>query len=138
MRKFSLSIEETKVALSEEDITDIVIEGLEHGIGYWSILDNTGKEYEEAPEDEPVAITTAELLLAGKTIIFEDTEDENEKWELTLEKLLAGIQMYLNTPNGKGCLESDLEECVLNPCNVDADTADCMFQYALFGEIVFS
>lgn len=134
MRKFLISLSNgTKIVLTEEDITDIVIEGLEHGIGYWSILDNTGKEYTSAPEDEPVAITTAELLLAGKTIIFEDTEDENEKWELTLEKLLAGIQMYLNTPNGKGCLEGD----VLNTCNVDADTADCMFQYALFGDIVF-
>lgn len=136
MRKFSLSIE-TKIVLTEEDITDIVIEGLEHGIGYWSILDNTGKEYEEAPEDEPVAITTAKLLLSGKSVLFEDIEDENEKWELTLEKLLAGIQMYLNTPQGKGCLEGDLEECVVNTCMVDADTADAMFQYALFGDIVF-
>ena len=50
------------VRLTDEDIEDIVVTALEGGIGYWACLDNTGKEYEEAPEDEPVSITATKIL----------------------------------------------------------------------------
>lgn len=67
-----------------------------------------------------------EILEMGKTIWFCDDE-MGEVYDLTLDKLLCGIQM----------------NCEYRPsdCDIDdgdAETMDCIIQYALFGEILFS
>ena len=55
-----------------------------------------------------------------------------EKWELTLEKFLAGMKLYLE--NGGSTCVCDEE---VDTCNIDADGADSIVQYALFGELVY-
>ncbi len=133
---------ELEVIVMPEDIDDIICAALEGGIGYWACLDNSTEEFENAPEEETVSETTSRLLKEGKTITLID-EEENERHELTLEKLLTGIKMYLEDKQrpyniladdlnsaGKGTYELDC-------CMVDADVADMIIQYAVFGEVVF-
>ena len=112
--------------LTEEDITDIIITALEGGIGYWACLDNTGDEFENAPKDEAVSETAARIILNNGTLVFEDADDYDSqaRYELTLEKLLNGIEKYANE-NG---FDIDL---------LDADMADAIVQYAIFCEIVY-
>ncbi len=136
---------ELEVTVTPEDIDDIVCTALESGIGYWACLDNSTEEFENAPEEETVSETTSRLLKEGKTITLID-EEEDEKHELTLEKLLAGIKLYLedkqrpyniladdlnSTGYSKGTYELD---CYM----IDADVADMIVQYAVFGEVVFA
>ena len=52
--------------------------------------------------------------------------EEDEKYELTLEKLLNGIK--LNTENRP-------DDCDID--DGDANTMDCIIQYGLFGDIIF-
>lgn len=114
------------VWLTEEEITDIIITALEGGIGYWACLDNTGDEFENAPKDEAVSETAARIILNNGTLVFEDADDYDSqaRYELTLEKLLNGIEKYANE-NG---FDMDL---------LDADMADAIVQYAIFCEIVY-
>ena len=69
----------------------------------------------------------AEILLNGGEVEITDLEgDEEPKYKLTLERLLVGIQKN----EEKRPFDCDLE-------NYDAITADCIFQYALYDEVVF-
>ena len=113
------------VWLTEEDITDIIVTALEGGIGYWACLDNTGNEFENAPKDEPVSIITARILLNNGSVFFEDVVDEGERYELTLEHLLNGIEKYANDEGG---FDMDM---------IDSDAADVIVQYAIFCELVY-
>jgi hypothetical protein len=108
--------------LTEEDITDIVVTALEGGIGYWACLDNTGEEFENAPEDEAVSETVARILLNNGSVFF---EDEEARYELTLEKLLNGIEKYARMNSG-----IDMDD-------LDADMADVIVQYAIFCEVIY-
>lgn len=111
--------------LTEEDITDIIITALEGGIGYWACLDNTGEEFENAPEDEAVSETVARILLNNGSVTLIDEEDEYARYELTLEKLLNGIEKYAQENGG---IDMDY---------LDAIMADVIVQYAIFCEVVY-
>lgn len=108
-------------------------------------MDNSTEEFENAPEEETVSETTSRLLKEGKTITLID-EEEDEKHELTLEKLLAGIKLYLEDKQRPyNILADDLNSAgyskgtyELDCCMIDADVADMIVQYAVFGEVVFA
>lgn len=55
-----------------------------------------------------------------------DIEDNEEVWELTLAKLLRGIQMAMDNDYWDG----DVDE-------LDGSIGDIIFQYALFDDITF-
>lgn len=129
-----LEFSETKVvgkaliekSLTENDIENIVVTGFEGGIGYWSVIDNTGFYWDSKPNDEPVSTWATKILLDGGSVKLLDVDDESEKWLLTLDKLIEGFRLnYINRPH-----DNDIEEG-------DATTADCIIQYALFGEVVY-
>ena len=67
-----------------------------------------------------------EILKNGQAVELIDVEDDEEVWELTLEKLLHGIHMALEND----CWSGDIDE-------IDGEVGDMIFQYALFDEIVF-
>ena len=121
------------VWLSEEDITDIMVEALEHGIGYWACLDNRFDMLADAPPDEPVAETAAKILLKGGSLTLLDDEDHSNEWVLTLDKLLNGIGQYISEAGAKAF---DGYEG-LDIGYIDSVVADMIIQYALFDEIVY-
>ena len=67
-----------------------------------------------------------EILEGGKSIWFIDAEDDYERYELTLDKLLNGIA--LNAKNRP-------HDCDID--NGDGITMDCIIQYALFDDVIF-
>ena len=122
-----------EVNVTDEDIEDIVVDGLEQGIGYWCCLDNRGDEFKNAPRDEPVAITSSKILLSGGKLKLIDEEGECS-YEMTLDMLLNGIRLFKEkgwdiynaiTPDGINC------------GNLDALCMDEIFQFALFGEVLY-
>ena len=126
VKKFTYTANKT---ITEEQIKDIIIDGIETGIGYWATLHNDTEEFEKYYNTTKLSTSeiVAEILLNGGEVEITDLEgDEEPKYKLTLERLLKGIAMN----EEKRPFDCDLE-------NYDAITADCIFQYALYDEVVF-
>ena len=121
------------VNVTESDVLDILCSALCGGIGYWAVLDNTSEDFENAPHDETIEETCARLLLSGKSIRFEDVEDEHT-YELTLDKFVNGIEKAVND-EGFNIVDGYGE---LDCCNIDACIADSIIQYAIFGEVIYA
>ena len=69
----------------------------------------------------------SDLIGYGGTLILCDAETP-DRWELNLENMLKGIQMY--------CTERNVAPSELMD-EYDADSADMIIQYALFDKLVF-
>jgi hypothetical protein len=116
-----------KVTLSDSDIADILVTAFEGGINYWCgkvkmLKTSVPDEVWEANEK----IIASDFIGLGGTLKLFDAEDEDETWELNAEKLKAGIEMYFSE-NG---VDTDMGD-------IDAEAADSIIQYALFGELVY-
>lgn len=114
------------IFITENDIETIIVNGFEGGIGYWAGLDNKGDEWKNKPADEPTSMWTTKLILEGKSVTLYDRENPEEKAELTLEKLIKGIKLNYDNRSWDRSIEDG-----------DAETYDCIIQYALFDSIVY-
>ena len=126
VKKFTYTVTKT---ITEEQRKDIIIDGIETGIGYWATLHNDTEEFEKYYNTTKLSTSeiVAEILLNGGEVEITDLEgDEEPKYKLTLERLLVGIQKN----EEKRPFDCDLE-------NYDAITCDAIFQYALYDEVVF-
>ena len=125
-KEFSISITK-RIKLSAEDIDDIMCSALEGGITYWCNEAEVVGDY--------LGEYAHEQISRGGTLMLHDAE-EDEVYELTLEKLLKGIQMAIY----ENCYaEYEWFNCEgVDPCQIDADVADCIVQFALFNEIMFA
>lgn len=118
--------------LTKDDIKDIVITALEGGIRYWACLINEGKDFDgyyKETKGRSLSEFVADLLLDNKSVWFYDTESDfadAEKWEMTLEKLLNGIAKQVELSKRLSVME-----------DLDGGSADNMFQYALFNDIIY-
>lgn len=120
------------VKVNAEQVQNIICTALEGGIGYWAGVDNSKEDFKDKPKEIPLCDWVTILLLDGRIVYFfeadtgeMDAEDLQYK-ELTLDKLIEGVRLnHVNRPH-----DNDLD-------NMDASTADCIIQYALFNEIVY-
>lgn len=115
-----------KHSLTERDIENIMVNAIEGGISYWAGINNVGENWENKPSSEPISTWATKLLLEGKEVEFYDREEEDDKWILTLEKLIKGYELNA-TERG---FDSNIEDG-------DASTCDCIIQYAIFNTIIF-
>ena len=113
----------------DEDIVDIISFAI-YDIGYWACIDNDTEVWHKTSDsldkDHTFEDVFFEILNNGPAVELIDVEDAEEVWELTLEKLLHGIQLAINNGDWNG----DRDE-------LDGAIGDVVFQYALFDEIVF-
>ena len=72
-----------------------------------------------------------EQISRGGSLILYDAES-SDKWELTLEKFLCGLGLYLGEAMSAAFEGEDIDFS-----DFDADAVDCIVQYALFGKLVF-
>lgn len=125
-REFEYTV---KKKVTEEDITNLIVDGLEGGITYWAMLHNDTPEFEAYYKDRDLATAeiVAKIILNGGSVKITDNEEDVEPtYNLTLERLLVGIQKNAE----ERPWDCDLE-------NYDADTCDAIIQYAIFDEVVF-
>ena len=111
-----------KVNLTVEDIDDIMSGALDY-ISYWCRRAKVVGEY--------LGEYASEQIARGGTLILYDAES-SDKWELTLEKFLNGVKLYFE----QGC-HVQVEDNAIETGDIDAGDADCIVQFALFGEVVF-
>lgn len=126
MSKYSV-IPEFK--FSDEDMVDIISSAV-YDIGYWACIDNTTEDWQRVsaalPSDHTFEDIMWTLLKTGQSIHIEDIEDDEESWDLTLEKLLNGIKLTIE----KKCWNGNIDE-------IDGEVGDVIFQMSLFGQIVY-
>lgn len=131
--------------LDNQDIEDILDTALEGGIGYWACLLNDQPEYQETLRElekekaegkiKEIYYSTVliRMMEMGRPIKFEDAEAiedaDPEVWELNATKFTNGCELY---EKNRGSIRKALDDG-----GFDAVEADCLIQYALFGEVVF-
>lgn len=113
--------------VTQEDIDDIMCSALEGGICYWA-------SEAEVVEEKRCADWGHEQIARGGALILHDAES-SDKWELTLEKFLNGVKLWLQNGDDRyGALQND---GTLDTCEIDGEMADMIVQYAIFGEVRF-
>lgn len=112
-----------EVNLTQQDIDDIMVAALEGGINYWCRKAEVVGEY--------LGEYASDQISRGGSLILHDAES-SDKWELTLEKFLSGVKLYFED----GC-HVQVEDNCIDAGDIDANDADCIVQFALFGEVVF-
>lgn len=107
----------------DEDIDDIMITALEGGITYWCDKAEVVGRY--------LGEMASEQISRGGELRLHDCE-EDEIYVLTLDKFLQGLSMYI-------CrfYEIAVNNGRVDPGEIDAEGADCIVQYALFGEVIY-
>jgi hypothetical protein len=119
MNKITITIEQE---LTNENINDLVSTCIEGSswVG-WVVIKKC------PPEAEGKYEFASDIVSLGGTLEIRDS-CSTDRWELTLENMLKGIQMH--------CTNKKISVAELMD-DYDADDADCIVQYALFNELVF-
>ena len=116
---------EIRTVLSQQDIDDIMVCALEGGITYWCFKAEVVGEY--------LGEYASEQISRGGMLKLYDMEG-GEKYWLDLDKFLNGFKLWLeNDGDQYGAVENGEVDC----CNIDAECADAIIQYALFGEVIY-
>lgn len=121
-KKFPVHVE-MDVSLTQQDIDDIMSTALDY-IGYWCGKAKVVGEY--------LGEFASDQISRGGSLILHDAES-SDKWELTLDKFLKGVGLYIK--EGSGVMVEDFK--LVDIGCIDGPDADCIIQYALFGELVF-
>lgn len=112
--------------LTGQDIDCIMDSALSGGIVYWcGLIHAVGRRHGER---------LSEHISRNGTLVLYDAESD-DSWKLTLKKFLAGFALWLKSGGDRyGAVE---EDGTVDTSSIDAAGADCIVQYALFGEVVF-
>lgn len=125
VKKFEIHAE-TVFQLTQQDIDDIMVGALEGGINYWCREAEVVGDY--------LGEYASDQISRGGKLILHDAES-SDKWELDLEKFLNGMKLWVqNGDDNYGAVQKD---GTVDTCQIDAEMADLIVQYALFGEVVF-
>lgn len=113
-------------SITSEDIDDIMVAALEGGITYW--CDNVkivGVAFGKYASDQ--------IARGGSLQLFD--AESNKEYLLNRSKLIYGVKLWLES----GACEDDVViDGALNTSAIDAECADAIIQFALFGEIMYS
>lgn len=126
MNKYSVNPE---FKFSDEDMVDIISSAV-YDIGYWGIIDNTTEDWQRVsaslPSDSTFEDVIWALLKTGNSLHIEDAENDDESYNLTLDKLLNGIKLTIEKKYWNGNMDE-----------IDGEVGDIIFQMSLFDQIVF-
>ena len=114
-----------KVMLSKQDIDDIVCMALEGGITYWCDYARVDGEF--------LGEYASDQISRGGSLILHDKEDDLE-YALDLDNFIGGFVTACKDGYADEWFDDDGGvDCGM----IDADGADVIIQYALFGEVVY-
>ena len=118
------------IVVTPEDIDDIMVSALEGGITHWANKAKVLEEKRVAEWGHEQIARDGELHIH----VIEPFDQKDTEWYvLTKEKFLNGLEK----PKYSDCLEFVDHELRIDTCYVDANVADTIIQYALFGEVIY-
>lgn len=114
---------------NDDDMVGIISSAV-YDIKYWAVIDNdtdiwnvTSDSLDDDHTFEDVFYT---ILKNGQAVQLIDSEDPDEIWDMTLDKLLNGIKLAIQNGYWTGNMD-----------DIDGEAGDIIFQHALFNEIVY-
>ena len=113
------------LVISDEDIDDIMSAALNGGITYWCGRAEVVGEY--------LGEYASEQISRGGTLKLYDIEEPKTVYELTLDKFLMGLRLWIENERAFSLTEAGR----LDIGQIDAAAADTIIQYALFCDIVY-
>lgn len=114
---------EIEVELTQRDIDDIMCAALEGGICYWCDAVKVVGDY--------LGEYVSDQISRGGSLVLHDAESA-DTWELNREKFLNGVKQYFEDG-----FHVHVEDNRIDVGDIDGNDADCIVQFALFGEVVF-
>ena len=111
--------------VSDEDIDDIMSAALDGGITYWCGRAEVVGEY--------LGEYASEQISRGGILKLYDIEEPKTVYELTLDKFLNGLRLWIENERAFQLTEAGR----LDIGQIDAAAADAIIQYALFCDIVY-
>jgi hypothetical protein len=126
---------EVKQKISQEVLEDIFVTALEGGSNYWYFLSEEAVKLirDAVPKSEDPHLSTSILkaILKGVEVPINDADNEDDViGTISLNTMEERLQKLADSQN-KSALIRHIEE------EGDADSADTVFQYLAFGEIVY-
>jgi len=121
--------------IKREVLEEIFVTAIEGGSNYWYYLSDEAKKLirDAVPRSEDPYLSTATLkaIEKGVEVPINDAEDEDEViGTISLKTMNERLQKLAESKN-RDALVSHINE------EGDGDSADIVFQYLAFGEIVF-
>ena len=116
------------VEVTDEDIDDIMASALEGGINYWCSKARVEGEY--------LGEFASDQISRGGELKLYDWEEEAVH-TLTKEKFIEGLRLYLKDEEAAACVYIENGNAGVDPGLIDGPAADCIIQYAIFGELVY-
>lgn len=113
---------ESVVRVTMQDIDDILTTAFEGGITYWCDEVKVDGDY--------LGEYASEQVSRGGALYLHEMEDDRYHY-LCLNDLLYGLKLYLQNKT------DIILDGGIDTCNIDADIADQIVQYAIFKEIVY-
>ena len=114
---------------SDDALVDIISTAV-YDIGYWACIDNDTDVWhatsDSLDEDHTFEDVFYAILKNGQAVQLIDVEDDDEVWDLTLDKLLNGIKLAIQNGYWNGKID-----------DIDGEVGDVIFQYSLFESIVY-
>ena len=112
-----------EVSLTRQDIDTIMCMALDNISSWCQRVEIAGKQLCES--------ASSQIANAG-VLIFHSAE-KSCCWKLTLSKFLNGLKLYFE----RG-LHVKVDDNRIDLCDVTGSDADCIVQFALFGEVVYA
>jgi hypothetical protein len=135
-----MTTEETiqiNVDLDDQLLEDVLVTAFEGGSNYW-IKDVIGYNpiNVRRQDDTPYSIWLSEAINNGGHIkIYPD--DEDKSYVLSKEKFVFGLKLWIVTHPDSYTLVTENGKHTIDAGDIDADDADAILQYALFGKVVY-
>lgn len=125
-----------EIVVTAEDIDDIMCAALEGGINYWCCQAEVMGDY--LGEYGSEQISRGGVLRLHLIEPFD--KDDTKFYDLTLEKFLEGLKMYIDGPYSPYDIVARNPDgyMAVDPCQCDADVADMIVQYALWKDQIFA
>lgn len=117
------------VAVTDDDIDDIMVCALEGGINYWCKRVDVVGEY--------LGEYASEQISRGGSLVLIPFEEDEPK-SIDKNAVLNGVKMYLESnkkPYDIIYPKNDIDG--IDSCHIDALVSDMIIQYAAFGEQVY-
>ena len=126
-----------QIELKPDDINDILCTAFEGGVDYWcSGFVGMGGNLDQLPENQiEIEYEYEHVGYGGKLQV----KDDEKTYLLTQENFQSGLQKWIDKNPNSVEIHHDYRNkyTTLDIGNIDAGDADCIVQYALFGELVY-
>lgn len=123
---------EVSIHVAPQDIDDILVGAFEGGINYWC------SRVEVKDDDFRGGEFASDVISRGGILLLHVQDDDDSPLTLDLERFAKGFKLWLESRSRMDRAFFRFSEHGVDTANIDADDADMIVQYAVFGEIRYS